>query len=37
LTETVGTYTKRIFAKLQVHDRTAAVSAAIRQGVIHLQ
>ena len=34
--ETVGAHTRRIFAKLQVHDRTAALAAAIRLGIIHL-
>lgn len=34
--DTVGAHTRRIFAKLQVHDRSAALAAAIRRGIIHL-
>jgi DNA-binding NarL/FixJ family response regulator len=34
---TVEQHAKRIFAKLQVHDRTAALSVAIRRGIIHIE
>lgn len=35
--ETVQTHLKSIFAKLQVHDRTAALAAAVRRGIVHLE
>jgi two-component system NarL family response regulator len=35
--ETVQVHVKRILAKLGVHDRTAAVSVALRRGVIHMR
>jgi RNA polymerase sigma factor (sigma-70 family) len=34
---TVEQHVKRIFSKLQVHDRTAALSAAIRRGIVHIE
>ena len=34
--ETVHTYIKRVFAKLGVNDRTAALTMALRRGLIHL-
>ncbi|MEQ1907591.1 MAG: response regulator transcription factor [Vicinamibacterales bacterium] len=34
--ETVGVHVKHIFAKLGVHDRTAAVYVALRRGIIHI-
>jgi DNA-binding NarL/FixJ family response regulator len=34
--ETVEVHLKNIFAKLEVHDRTAAVRVALRRGIIHL-
>lgn len=34
--ETVRLHAKNIFAKLQVPDRTAAVTHALRRGIIHL-
>jgi DNA-binding NarL/FixJ family response regulator len=34
--ETVEVHLKNIFAKLAVHDRTAAVRTALRRGIIHL-
>jgi two-component system, NarL family, response regulator len=34
--ETVQAHMKRIFAKLEVHDRTAALAAGVRRGIIHL-
>jgi DNA-binding NarL/FixJ family response regulator len=33
--ETVQVHLKHIFAKLDVHDRTAAVYVALRRGIIH--
>jgi DNA-binding NarL/FixJ family response regulator len=33
--ETVKTYLKQIFRKLEVHDRTEAVSEAFRRGLVH--
>jgi len=33
---TVLTHLKSIFAKLQVHDRTSALAAAARRGIVHL-
>jgi two-component system NarL family response regulator len=35
--ETVEVHLKNIFAKLDVHDRTAAVRSALRRGIIHLE
>jgi DNA-binding NarL/FixJ family response regulator len=35
--ETAHVHMRNILAKLQVHDRTAAVSAALRRGIIHLK
>jgi DNA-binding NarL/FixJ family response regulator len=35
--DTVEVHVKRIHAKLGVHDRTAAVSVAVRRGIIHLR
>jgi DNA-binding NarL/FixJ family response regulator len=34
--ETVQVHMKNILAKLEVNDRTAAVSTAVRRGIIHL-
>ena len=34
--ETVRTHTKRIFAKLGVTDRTAAVKVALLRGIVHV-
>lgn len=34
--ETVEVHMKNIFAKLGVHDRTAAVYVALRRGIIHV-
>ena len=34
--DTVEAHTKNIFAKLKVHDRTAAVTVALTRGIIHL-
>lgn len=34
--ETVQAHIKSIFAKLCVHDRTAALAVALRRGIIHL-
>jgi DNA-binding NarL/FixJ family response regulator len=34
--ETVQAHMKSIFNKLDVHDRTAALAIAIRQGIVHL-
>ena len=33
---TVNAHVKRIFEKLGVSDRTAAVTTALRRGIIHL-
>ncbi|HEY7874533.1 MAG TPA: LuxR C-terminal-related transcriptional regulator [Actinomycetota bacterium] len=33
--ETVKTYLKQIFRKLDVHDRTEAVAEAFRRGLVH--
>jgi two-component system NarL family response regulator len=35
--ETVQVHLRRIFAKLDVHDRTAAVSLALRRGILHIR
>lgn len=35
--ETVHGYIKNVFAKLQVNDRSAAVTTAVRRGIIHLR
>jgi DNA-binding NarL/FixJ family response regulator len=35
--ETVHAHVKNIFSKLNVNDRTAAVSAALRRGIVHLE
>lgn len=35
--ETTQVHVKRILTKLGVHDRTAAVRAALRRGIIHLK
>jgi DNA-binding NarL/FixJ family response regulator len=35
--ETVEVHLKNIFNKLDVHDRTAAVSTALRRGIIHVR
>jgi two-component system, NarL family, response regulator len=35
--ETAHGYIKNIFAKLKVQDRTAAVTVALRRGIIHLK
>jgi len=34
--DTVEVHAKKIFTKLKVHDRTAAVTMALRRGIIHL-
>ena len=34
--QTVEGHIKNILAKLDVHDRTGAVTAALRRGIIHL-
>ena len=34
--ETVGAHVRRIFAKLDVHDRSAARASALRLGIVHL-
>jgi DNA-binding NarL/FixJ family response regulator len=34
--ETVQTHIKRLFVKLGVSDRTAAVTVALTRGIIHL-
>jgi len=34
--DTVKTYLKSLFAKLNVHDRTGAVINALRHGIVHL-
>lgn len=35
--ETVHAHVKKIFVKLHVNDRTAAISIALRRGIIHLK
>ena len=35
--ETVKTHLKNVFAKLGVEDRTGAVLAAVRHGIVHLE
>jgi DNA-binding NarL/FixJ family response regulator len=35
--DTAGMHVKNIYAKLDVHDRTAAVTKAIRRGIIRIQ
>jgi DNA-binding NarL/FixJ family response regulator len=35
--ETVKTHLRNLFAKLGVHDRTGAVIAAVRHGIVHLE
>ena len=35
--DTVGMHVKNLYAKLDVHDRTAAVAKAIRRGIIRIQ
>ncbi len=35
--ETAYAHLKNIFAKLDVHDRTAAVRVAVRRGIVHLK
>jgi DNA-binding NarL/FixJ family response regulator len=35
--ETVEVHLKNIFAKLDVHDRTAAVYVALRRGILHVE
>jgi DNA-binding NarL/FixJ family response regulator len=35
--ETAHGYIKSIFQKLKVQDRTAAVTVALRRGIIHLK
>ena len=34
--ETVQVYVKKLFAKLDVHDRTAALAEALRRGIVHV-
>jgi DNA-binding NarL/FixJ family response regulator len=34
--ETVQTHIKRLFVKLNVNDRTAAVTVALRRGIVHI-
>ena len=34
--ETVSVHLKHIFAKLDVSERTTAVSVALRRGIVHL-
>jgi DNA-binding NarL/FixJ family response regulator len=34
--ETVQTHIKRLFVKLSVNDRTAAVTVALRRGIVHI-
>jgi DNA-binding NarL/FixJ family response regulator len=34
--ETAKVHVRRVFAKLDVNDRTAAVRVAVRRGIIHL-
>jgi DNA-binding NarL/FixJ family response regulator len=35
--ETVQTHIKRLFTKLDVHDRTAAVMVALSRGIVHMK
>jgi len=35
--ETVRVHLRTIFAKLDVHDRTAAVKVALRRRIVHLK
>jgi DNA-binding NarL/FixJ family response regulator len=35
--DTAAMHVKHLFTKLDVHDRTAAVSKAIRRGIIHIE
>jgi len=35
--ETVRVHLRTIFAKLDVHDRTAAVKVALRRGIVHVK
>ena len=35
--ETIRAHIKTIFLKLNVHDRTAALSEALRRGIVHVQ
>jgi DNA-binding NarL/FixJ family response regulator len=35
--ETVRVHLRTIFAKLDVHDRTAAVKVALRRGIVHIR
>ena len=35
--DTTGMHVKNLYAKLEVHDRTAAVAKAIRRGIIRIQ
>jgi DNA-binding NarL/FixJ family response regulator len=35
--ETVPVHLKNIFAKLKVNDRTAAVTVALRRGIVHIE
>ena len=35
--ETVQVHIKRVLAKLQAQDRTAAVNIGVRRGIIHLE
>ena len=34
--ETIQAHMKSIFAKLEVHDQTAALAIALRRGIVHL-
>ena len=35
--ETVRVHLRTIFAKLDVHDRTAALKVALRRGIVHIK
>lgn len=35
--ETVRVHLRTIFAKLGVHDRTAAVKVALHRGIVHIK
>jgi DNA-binding NarL/FixJ family response regulator len=35
--DTIGAHVKRIYTKFDVHDRTAALTEAIRRGIIHIR